>query len=120
LETFNRCWSSNSKSVIFSGATVGSSEKIKKDIKILEPGVELFEKIKAYEFKYIGENRKKFGFIAERLIESGLDDLVDFDPDGEPLDVDFRSLTGILWNTVNYQNKKIEDLEQRIIKLENI
>lgn len=100
---------------VFLGAVVSSSEKVKKGISLLQHGISatMFNDIDVYSFQYrtAEPDRNRLGFIAERIIEAGYSDLVDLDPDGEPVDVDTRGLLAILWNEVKDLRNRVKELE---------
>jgi hypothetical protein len=101
---------------IYAGVTVSSTRKTKRNIKSLRKS-DLFDAVKPVTFQYKKAlvsareaERVRFGFIAEDLIDAGLSQVIDFDPDGNPVDVDSRQMVALLWAEVQSLKAEVASL----------
>jgi hypothetical protein len=105
---------------IYYGATVASSEAVKRDIEVLDSAaaVATLRQVAPVTYRYreglgVDSDTTRAGFTAERLEAAGLPSFVERDDEGHPVDVDFRQLTAILWAVVRDQQNRIDRLEAR-------
>ena len=86
-----------------------SDAKMKTNIQPLENSLEIVGKIKTYEYNWKNENmskKKQFGVLAQQLEEIGLDNLVSENETNKS--VNYINMIGLLINSVNELNKKID------------
>jgi len=99
-----------------------SSKKYKKDIKSLSPDVSKFMELNPVSFvwneKSATENKSDYGLIAEE-VEKIDPVLAVYNKDNSIEGVDYHKVNIMLLKVVQDQQKKIEDLEKRLNKLEN-
>lgn len=107
------------------GTCIVSSGKFKHDIKSLTvSGLDIVKSLIPKSFKRDGEDITRFGFIAEEAAEAQKE-LASYGLDGEPRGLDEHSFLSVLWKAVqeladkeDKQEKKIKQLEERILLLE--
>lgn len=104
-----------------------STERIKKEISNYE--IEDAKKIlnlKLKRFKYKNEKRSlhdslnrewMFGYLAEEVQESGVDEVLGYDDEGRPSSVDYGLLSVLLVEVVKEQQKDIENLKTEVERL---
>jgi len=99
-----------------------SSKKYKKDIKSLSPDVSKFMELNPVSFtwneKSATENKSDYGLIAEE-VEKIDKSLAVYNKDNSIEGVDYHKVNIMLLKVVQEQQKKIDDLEKRLNKLEN-
>lgn len=98
-----------------------SDRRLKEDILALNPdrAEELILALNPVEFRFIGNDKKSHGFIAQdvqELTDEGWG-IVSEDEDGF-LSISYEEIIPSLVATVQEQNKRINDLEERLSKLE--
>lgn len=100
-----------------------SDERQKKDITIIDSGLDLIRDIDAvrYKFKYLNKKTKPdkkyhYGVIAQNLQEKGLGDLVVENKTNGSLSVDYNSLVGILIRSVQELEQKVKELTLKLEK----
>lgn len=103
--------------------TTTSSRRFKTDIASLDHASELIARLRPVSFLYRQDLDQtatpQFGLIAEEVAEID-PDLVLFGEDGQPETVRYHFLTPILIRTVQEQKAEIDDLRQRLERLERL
>lgn len=106
-----------------------SSEKFKQDFREYARPLSLLKEITPQWFKYIAdvqtlgkEAPERVNFIAEHLFDAGLTEFVSFDGGGEDRinvqTINEQLMVTTLWSFCQQQQELIENLEQRLIQLE--
>ena len=95
---------------------ISSDLRIKENVKILNKGLNIIDKINCYDFNFIGKNEKVYGVIAQE-IEEVLPHLVNDISNIKR--VDYIQFTPILINCVKELKSKNKILEDRVSNLEN-
>jgi hypothetical protein len=111
-----------SDQVVFLGPTTSSSIKTKRNVAPAVVKKDVYKAVEVVQFRYRPEavsdplhaQRLKYGFIAEQLEEAGLAAVIDYDSEGEPVDVDTRQLLALLYLTVQDLGTRLEALEARL------
>ena len=94
-----------------------SSLRFKEDV---QPLSDDFHKILALEpksFRYKESGDRAIGYAAEDLDALGLDGLVGYDPEGQPLTINYKLLPIYLIEVVKEQQRTIRDLQDRVTEL---
>jgi hypothetical protein len=106
---------------------IGSARKLKLDIQDLEVGLKALNLtprtwIDKGEYNNNGDSatglRRIPGFVAEEVLEAGLDDFVQYEASGEIQSISYDRLTAALIPVLKFHNEKIADLEARIELIE--
>ena len=100
---------------------VSSSIRTKKNVEPLQLSISSILSAEPVQFNYKSEEDgtpKHAGFIAEQLIESGLDNYVSFNSSGEPVTVNYEKFVSALQLVAREQAGQITELTDRIAKLE--
>ena len=102
---------------LFGNAT--SSRKFKDNIQNMSDNSSPLMSLRPVTFTYKGDtsNSKRFGLIAEEVAEV-MPSLVSFDSAGEPYTVSYHDMPAILLNELQKMNKRVIDLEARLVTLE--
>lgn len=95
---------------------ISSDLRIKENVKILNKGLNIIDKVNCYDFNFIGKNEKVYGVIAQE-IEEVLPHLVNDISNIKR--VDYIQFTPILINCVKELKSKNKILEDRVSNLEN-
>ena len=95
---------------------ISSDLRIKENVKILDKGLNIIDKVSCYDFNFIGKNEKVYGVIAQE-IEEVLPHLVNDISNIKR--VDYIQFTPILINCVKELKSKNKILEDRVSNLEN-
>jgi hypothetical protein len=122
----NNQLTSNYSSVAISTFTselgyISSSITTKKNIEPLELTIDSILSVEPVQFNYKSEedsSPKHAGFIAEQLVEAGLNDYVSFDESGNPVTVNYDRFVSALQSVVRHQATQIADLNSRLSALE--
>lgn len=117
---------SNYSSVAISTVTsqlgyISSSITTKKNIEPLQFTIDSILAVEPVQFNYKSEEDglpKHAGFIAEQLVEAGLNDYVSFDESGTPVTVNYDRFVSALQSVVRHQATQIADLNSRLSALE--
>ncbi len=105
-----------------------SSRTLKKDIEDYSIDPRKVLKLNLKKFRYLNHARKyqknlgnrdwNYGYIAEEVLDSGLEELLIYDDQGKPFGLNY-GLVGVLsLELVRSLYEKVETLEQRVLKLE--
>ena len=111
-----------------SGLGSVSSRTLKKDIEDYEIDPEKVLRLSLKRFRYLNHARKfqknlgnrdwNYGYIAEEVLDSGLEELLIYDDQGKPFGLNY-GLVGVLsLELVRSLKEKVELLEQRVLELE--
>lgn len=105
-----------------------SSKKLKKEItshSTFDPKKLLLIELKKFKYKkslknmHIDSKREwMYGYIAEELKDIGIEEILDYDEDGNPIRVDYGLLSTLVLELVKVQQKEIESLQEKIKELE--
>jgi hypothetical protein len=101
---------------------VSSSIKTKKNVESLSLSAASILQAVPVQFNYKSEedgSSKHAGFIAEQLVEAGLSGYVSFDPEGEPITVNYEKFVSALQLVARHQADEIEQLKARVSELED-
>lgn len=93
-----------------------SDRRFKKDISYDLDG-DILDGLKPVRYKFKTDDTERFGFIAQDVQEV-VPNLVSLDSEGEKLYLHYNDIIAILTAKVQKQSKKIQDLEDRIARLE--
>jgi hypothetical protein len=104
-------------------ATVGSlvetsTRKLKKDIVELEDQNSVVDSLQPVSYTWKESEKEDFGLVAEDVVDIA-PQLVERDDEGNPTGIKYSKLSVLLLDVVQRQSTLIEDLNERITKLEN-
>ena len=104
-------------------ATVGSlvetsTRKLKKDITELEDQSSVIDSLQPVSYTWKETEKEDFGLVAEDVADIA-PHLVERDEEGNPSGIKYSKLSVLLLDVVQRQSTLIEDLNERITKLEN-
>lgn len=99
-----------------------SSIRFKRDIRQYGKGLSDVKKLEPVVFKYINDDEApadRLGFIAEKLDELGLKEVVLYNSNSEPESIEYGNMVALLTNAIKEQQQIIETLTYRVETLEN-
>jgi len=97
----------------------GSDKRLKYDIKDIPDSLDTLKQITPKSYKLIKTGETKNGFIAQDLVESGLEYLVSKQAGEDAMmSVDYNSIVGLLVGAVKSLTKEVEDLKEKVRALE--
>ncbi len=105
----------------FQNAFRVSDKRKKKNITVMQPGLDTVLALKTYQYQYINDkdNKLQYGFIAQELKEQ-LPSIVDEATNEEKsLAVDYGQLIPILVKSIQEQQQQINNLKKEIKTLQN-
>jgi hypothetical protein len=105
-----------------------SSRRLKKDIEDYSIDPEKVLKLNLKRFRYLNHARRyqnnlgnrdwSYGYIAEEVLDSGLEELLIYDDQGEPFGLNY-GLVGVLsLELVRSLKEQVDNLNQRVLELE--
>lgn len=97
-----------------------STRRLKKNIRNIEDPIAMVMNMRGVFFDWKKSGIRDIGFIAEE-VGGILPEIVDFDDNGtDARSMDYARITPLLLECVKQQQKKIENLENKIISLERL
>ncbi len=95
-----------------------STRKLKENIETLEDQSSIVDSLQPVSYTWKESKEEDFGLVAEDVAEIA-PHLVSRDEDGNPTGIKYSKLSVLLLDVVQRQSTLIEDLNERITKLEN-
>ena len=95
-----------------------STRKLKKDISELEDQISIVNSLQPVSYIWKETEKEDFGLIAEDVADIA-PHIVEKDNEGNPTGIKYSKLSVLLLDVVQRQSTLIEDLNERITKLEN-
>lgn len=97
-----------------------SSLKYKKDVEDYDKGIESIKSLRPVYYRGKEDGDKRYaGLIAEEVHESGLDEFVMYDTEGEPDSLAYQNMVALLIKGMQEQQAQIENLTQEITLLKS-
>lgn len=97
------------------GVSVGSSRKLKENIRKFTDKWRKVLQLEPVKFKYKDRPGDQIGYIAEDLDSIGLKDLVVYDKNDEPLGINYAMINVYLVEMIKDQEKRIQALEKGVV-----
>lgn len=125
-DNYARSGHSHSEYALAGHSHGSSSIKLKTDVSDYEFSLEKLENLSLKRFKFkngyriLGTGKEwEYGFIAEDLDESGLQEFVDYDKNGEPRGVAYVTMASVSLSLIAVLSKRLSELTSEVESLKN-
>jgi hypothetical protein len=96
-----------------------SSRRYKDNIQLLSDNFNKILKVEPRTFTYKSSGERDVGYIAEEFDEAGLNNLVNYDEQGQPEAIKYDRISLYLLEVIKSQQKRIDALERKVEALSN-
>ena len=87
-----------------------SSARFKENVEDSDYGLFEVLAMRSVEFNLIDDDKRQLGFIAEEVLDLGMEELMDFDEEGRPETFHYAKLTPVLVKAIQELNAKVDAL----------